>query len=137
MFESANRFLDDGNTDKVLHLLYLGDLDPSGEDMVRDIEDRLRMFGADVNVEKIALTAAQVAKYKPPPNPAKMSDPRAADFVKKFGSSSWEVDALPPNVLNRIVRNAVKSLVDEDKMDAIKEQEEEDKTRLREAVAEL
>lgn len=137
MYESANRFLDPVNEDKVLHLLYLGDLDPSGEDMVRDIDDRLRMFGADVNVNKVALTPAQVVKYKPPPNPAKLTDPRAVDYIKKHGSQSWEVDALPPKTLNKIIRSALSALVDEEKMDEIKEQEEEDKRKLREAVAEL
>lgn len=58
--------------------------------------------------------------------------PKGVEWAKKHLA-----EALPPNVLNRIVRSSVKALVDEDKMEAIKEQEEDDKTRLREAVAEL
>lgn len=136
MYESAERFLNDSN-DRALHLLYVGDMDPSGEDMVRDVEDRLAMFGAEVNVQKVALTIDQVRTYKPPPNPAKMTDVRAPAYVAKYGNNSWEVDALPPNVLNRIVRDALDELVDQDLMEEVKEKEEEDKKRLRNAVKRL
>lgn len=136
MYESAERFLNDSG-DRTLHLLYIGDLDPSGEDMVRDVEDRLRMFGAEVNVEKVALTIDQVRTYKPPPNPAKMTDVRAPAYVAKYGNSSWEVDALPPQVLNRIVRDALDELVDAELMEEVKEKEEKAKKRLRAAVKKL
>jgi len=118
-------------------LLYLGDHDPSGEDMVRDIRDRLKMFGIDVEVRKLALTMEQVKKYNPPPNPSKLSDPRSAEYVAKHGAMSWEVDALPPNVLHRLIRNAIEGVLDVEKMDAIKEREEEDKKRLRKAVEKI
>ncbi len=134
MYESAQRFIDSG---KPGILFYLGDHDPSGEDMVRDIAARLEMFGADVKVEKLALTMAQVTQYNPPPNPAKMSDPRAAGYVEEFGEQSWEVDALPPNVLAGIIQGAFAGVVDTEAMDIIKEREERDKSRLREAVTNL
>lgn len=143
MYESAERFLNARDTEanglnsRELHMLYIGDLDPSGEDMVRDVEDRLAMFGAAVNVQKVALTIDQVRAYKPPPNPAKMTDVRAPAYVAKYGNNSWEVDALPPNVLNKIVRDALDELVDSDLMDEVKEKEVEDKKRLRTAVKEL
>lgn len=69
MYDSGDRFKDHGG--KRCILFYLGDHDPSGEDMVRDIQDRLTMFGANVKVRKLALTMAQVQQYNPPPNPAK------------------------------------------------------------------
>src|SRR5579883_1481282 len=50
MYESAKRFLDASGAPV---LLYLGDHDPSGEDMVRDVRDRLSMFGVEVDVRKI------------------------------------------------------------------------------------
>jgi len=118
-------------------LLYLGDHDPSGEDMVRDIRDRLKMFGIDVEVRKLALTMEQVKKYNPPPNPSKLTDPRSAEYVAKHGAMSWEVDALPPNVLHRLIRNAIEGVLDVEKMDAIKGREEEDKKRLRKAVEKI
>lgn len=113
MYESAQRFIDHNQTEgKDGALLYLGDHDPSGEDMVRDIRERLEMFGAEVEVRKVALTMAQVRQYNPPPNPAKISDPRAADYIAKHGNQSWEVDALPPRVLGELITRAVQGFVD-------------------------
>jgi hypothetical protein len=137
MYDSAKRFMDAGDEGKSCKLFYLGDHDPSGEDMVRDIEDRLAMFGATVDVEKIGLTMAQVERYNPPPNPAKLSDPRSAEYVEKHGAVSWEVDALPPEVLNRLVRHSIEGVLDSDKMDAVKRREETDRKRLRKAVEEI
>lgn len=129
MFESAERFNRAGRTPI---LFYLGDHDPSGEDMVRDIQDRLVMFGvSDIEVQKLALTMKQVQEYNPPPNPAKVSDPRAAAYIQKHGDSSWEVDALPPEVLTKIIRAAFEGIVDTKKMDAIKKKEVSDKATLR------
>src|SRR5574341_258871 len=118
-------------------VLYLGDHDPSGEDMVRDIKERLKEFGVLwLQVEKVGLTIAQVRQYNPPPNPAKVADPRAKDYIAKFGGKSWEVDALPPPVLTQLIRKAFLKHIDKPKLDAVKKQEELDKKRLREAVAE-
>lgn len=101
-------------------ILYVGDHDPSGEDMVRDVRERLIEFGVPdwLDVRKVALTMAQVEEYNPPPNPAKLSDSRAAAYIEKHGDSSWEVDALPPDALDKLLRRTINSYVDKDKMDA-------------------
>ncbi len=137
MYEAGKRFIkkyDEGND---CHLLYLGDHDPSGEDMVRDIADRLSIFGAVLSVEKIALTMAQVEEYNPPPNPAKLSDTRASGYIAKHGDKSWEVDALPPEVLHELIEREISDLVDMDKMEDVKAQEETDKKMLVKATDEI
>lgn len=99
-------------------ILYLGDHDPSGLDMVRDIDERLSFmlskYGLEDNfrVEHIALTMEQIKEYNPPPNPAKLSDARAKDYVAKYGRVSWEVDALSPPVLNDLVTKHIKENLD-------------------------
>ncbi len=132
MFESAQRFLAESQSgERGLYLLYLGDHDPSGEDMVRDVKDRLALFGVEgLFTEKIALTMKQVEKYNPPPNPAKMSDSRAVGYVARHGESSWEVDALEPKVLVKLITDRLKKLVDQKMMDAIISHEESDKAAL-------
>lgn len=132
MYEAANRFNEnqrgEGST-----LIYVGDHDPSGEDMVRDISDRLAMFRVDdLDVIKVALTMDQIKKHKLPPNPAKMSDSRAEAYVAKHGRSSWEVDALPPEELARLIRKVLEAEVDREVMDAIIAEEKEQKAKLRE-----
>ncbi len=138
MYESGKRYKDAQDDGKRLALFYLGDHDPSGEDMVRDVADRLEMFGVeDLDTRKLALTMTQIRQYNPPPNPAKVTDSRAKAYIEKHGESSWEVDALPPNVLAKLIRSALSSVIDMEKMKDIKDQEQLDKDRLRKAVSEI
>lgn len=135
MYEAGKRYIENCRDGKWPHLIYLGDMDPSGEDMVRDISDRLEMYNVgELQVTKIALTMDQVEAYKPPPNPAKMSDSRAKKYVQEHGKSSWEVDALPPVALTQIINDALADLVDREKMDLIIAQENIDKTAIRALV---
>ncbi len=91
-------------------ILHLGDHDPSGIDMTRDIEDRLLMFGCnDLEVLRIALTMEQVQEFNPPPNPAKLSDARAQGYVDKYGDESWELDALSPETIAELITKHVAS----------------------------
>lgn len=141
MYESAQRLLHNSDRiDKECHIFYLGDHDPSGEDMVRDVTDRLRLFTREevlIIVHKIALTTAQIKKYKPPPNPAKIGDSRAKAYIAKHGHHSWEVDALNPSILQKLIRDALEEVIDVEAMDKIKEQEIRDKALLKEALHKL
>lgn len=111
-------------------VLHLGDHDPSGIDMTRDIEDRLHLFGAHVAVERLALNMSQVREYNPPPNPAKETDSRFADYVEKFGDESWELDALEPTVLVNLVNEAAARYVDTRAWNKVIKQEAEYRERL-------
>jgi len=109
VYEAAQEI--DGN--KPVKVLQLTDFDPSGEDMVRDLETRLARYGAeDFEIEKIALTHEQVSNLGLPPMPAKTSDPRYDRFAASYGGNAVELDALPPDELERIVRDAITSLID-------------------------
>lgn len=120
------------------HVLYLGDHDPSGEDMVRDVRDRLVEFGVTgLKVHKIGLTMEQVRKYKLPPNPAKVTDSRAAAYIEKFGNKSWEVDALPPREMNKIVDASIRDLIDVPMYEAVVEEETRQRELLKKAVAKI
>jgi len=130
MHDAAIRFKE--NSDKDPHILYLGDHDPSGLDMNRDIKDRLNMFGVDVELHGIALTKAQIDKYQPPSNPAKWTDPRAKEYVEIHGEVSWELDALTPTVLHALLREELEQLIDLDMVNEIIEQEDDEKEKLRE-----
>lgn len=127
-FERIERAEADGKTGTIL---YLGDHDPSGLDMVRDIEARLNEFGVHPEVVAIGLTMAQIRKYNPPPNPAKVTDPRAKAYIAEHGRTSYEVDALNPKVLHALVKKNVEERIDMDKFNEQVEQEESDKEKLR------
>lgn len=111
-------------------LIHLGDHDPSGIDMTRDIRDRLCMFGADVEVRRIALTMEQIEQYNPPPNPAKTTDARCDSYISRFGYESWELDALEPQVIEQLIRDEIRELTNHDMVQRIQRKEKKDKQEL-------
>lgn len=119
-------YADAGQVPVVIHL---GDHDPSGMDMTRDNEERLRVFleehGDKLELERIALNMDQVKKYKPPPNPAKVTDSRYKKYEEEFGTSSWELDALNPRMLVDLVRDKIKTYLNKRRMDAVIAEEKE------------
>lgn len=89
------------------------------------------------NVIPLALTRSQIRQYNPPPNPAKKTDPRAAKFIEKHGTQSWEVDALRPEVLNALLEKAIRDRIDLEKYEAILKEEEDDIAKLEELKSNL
>lgn len=96
-------------------IFYLGDHDPSGIQMAEDIDKRMEMFTSESGlVRRIALNMDQVRRHNPPPNPAKETDSRFAQYVAVHGSKCWELDALHPKVIAETIEKAIKSVLDED-----------------------
>jgi hypothetical protein len=107
-------------------ILHLGDHDPSGIDMTRDLAERLSMFAQneyDWEIRRIALNMDQIQEYNPPPNPAKSTDARFQGYMDRFGNESWELDALEPKTLIDLVTQHVEEVIDhgewEDRKDEI------------------
>jgi len=157
MYESSKRIIAAMEQGKTPYILYLGDLDPSGEDMVNDIRKRMKLLQADgshdypadteedegypryadlqgeriiLEVRKIALTPAQVRQYRPPHNMAKQTDSRYKAFREKHGKHSYEVDALKPQVMIALVRGEIEGLMDMDLFNAWIKKENAGKKRL-------
>jgi hypothetical protein len=107
-------------------ILHLGDHDPSGIDMTRDLTERLQMFSyeQDIELRRIALNMDQIEELKPPENPAKSSDARFEGYRETHGESSWELDAIEPKQLVALVRENAEEFIDpdhwEETQDAIK-----------------
>lgn len=120
------------NKEPRIVVFYLGDHDPSGIDMTRDVQERLSMFSGYIPVEvvRLALNMDQIEELQPPENPAKMTDSRAQDYVARFGDSSWELDAVAPDQLAELVRNAVGELRNETIWRKALKQETDGKERL-------
>ena len=131
VYESFNRFIKKIKEGKKAHILYVGDHDPSGLDMIRDINDRLVEFGAGaVEVQQIALNMKQVTQYDLPPNPAKIRDPRAGWYIKNFGDTSWEVDALTPQVLHETIETSIQKLINIDTYNEMVAREKTEREKL-------
>jgi hypothetical protein len=118
LYSAGQRFLSDAMRNRRRTLvLHLGDHDPSGIDMTRDNLERLRMFtdtgiGSIIDVKRLALNFDQVEQYDPPANPAKDTDSRATGYVEKYGKESWELDALDPEVIDKLIDDAVREVID-------------------------
>lgn len=128
--ERIRRYIENGQEVTIIHL---GDHDPSGIDMSRDIYDRLDLFleGDHCDVNRIALNYDQVTQYNPPPNPAKSSDSRFYDYQREYGDESWELDALEPRVIAALIEEEILGLRDEDKWIRAVDEEEQNKKSLR------
>lgn len=117
MWAASQRMIEYGDEDKTPIIFHLGDHDPSGKDMTRDIEDRLQMFMGGIELKRLALNMDQVEHFKPPPNPAKLTDSRAEVYIREFGNDSWELDALDPAVIVELVRRSIQKLIDKEQWD--------------------
>ncbi len=125
--DAAERYLKCGRD---VTVLYFGDFDPSGEDMVRSLRERLAFFGCYPQIVKCALTADDVQRYNLPPNPTKRTDTRHKAFVERFGDLSVELDALPVEVLQERIRQEVEKRLDLDALEAVRAQEERERALL-------
>jgi len=169
---AARRMLGYLRGGQAVTVLHLGDHDPSGIDMTRDIRDRLQTFitqdwltehsrwfddgtsegtikvseilehiryqtdgaGEPIEVRRIALNFDQVQQYTPPPNPAKLTDSRANGYIAQYGYESWELDALPPEVLAQLVRDHIATIRDNDAYELIEAQERRERELLQQAA---
>jgi hypothetical protein len=116
IWRAAQRVLHNTRKAQKTVILHLGDHDPSGIDMTRDIEARLTLFtyNGDFEIRRLALNMDQVELYNPPPNPAKMTDSRFSGYIAEYGGDSWELDALEPQVIAGLIRDEIVLLRDVD-----------------------
>ena len=101
--ETADR-ITDGRSPRAATIVYVGDHDPSGLYMDRDLQDRLDRLGAYADIERVALTADQIDEHQLPPQPTKTGDSRARCWTH---DGSWELDALPAAALDQIISDAI------------------------------
>lgn len=153
MYDLAKRIKEQQENGKKTVILYFGDHDPSGLDMVRDIKDRITEFLTKGNdpieiddynfdsdednepyfkVINVALTQEQIKKFNPPPNPAKITDPRAKAYIKKYGNVSWELDSLDALELRGIAEDSIYDYINMEKYNAWIKKEKEQKKALEE-----
>lgn len=115
-------------------IIHLGDHDPSGIDMSRDIYERLHeTFMANCEFVRVALTMDQVNEYKPPPNPAKITDSRYKTYVAEYGDESWELDSLEPLKFRQLIELELDKLRNQNQWD----QDSKEKARVKKQLTEV
>lgn len=132
--------IDEGQKPVILHF---GDHDPSGMDMSRDLSERFTTFirgsvghgrMSEQAFQRLALNMPQIEELQPPPNPAKQSDARFQQYAQEFGDDSWELDALPPDYLDKLVRDNCDANIDKKKWKERKEEIDDVRSRLQEVA---
>ena len=137
MWQAAERLRQHEELDgKNIILLHLGDHDPSGIDMSRDIIDRNKLFNnCNMKFKRLALNMNQVDEFMPPPNPTKVTDSRASEYISKYGYECWELDALEPSVISDLIMTNVEKYRNEDLYKEVKKKEEEGIESLKDVAA--
>jgi hypothetical protein len=130
----AGRFL--SHLGKASHIIVLSDFDPSGKCAARKVEEGLREFAPDVEiyVHELAVTLAQIRRWKLPTRPTKIKDnTHYAGFAEAYGEGtrSVELDAIRPDRLRRLVGDAIAGLADPAEVARIRNEERLGKETLR------
>jgi len=129
--EAVDRFEEDG---RPVLILYVGDWDPSGKESIEgNIVKKLRMYShqrLNPEVRRIAITKDQALKRKLPPAMAKEKDTSTKRFIEKHGKEAWEVEALSPTDLRKIIESAIKDAMDNEVYQSALDREAEDIARL-------
>jgi hypothetical protein len=107
------------------YVFALYDYDAAGLRIARSVERGLREHaGPEVPIyfELLAVLPHQISTWNLPTRPPKKDDPEAS----KFQGQAVELDAIPPNILRQLVRDAIVALIDEDawRIEQIVEQNE-------------
>jgi len=102
---------------KPIVILDFRDHDPSGLQMTEDLANRFNKYGSNLEIEvrRIALTIDQVKEYSLLPNPTKKADPRSPEYIAAYGDECWELDAIEPDELQRIVKESIEECIDDDR----------------------
>lgn len=128
LYEASKRFQDAIDNGKTCIMLYFGDYDPSGEDIPRSIGRNLERMGIDIEVKHIALNPDQIKEMNLPGVPPKLTDTRTTNWD---GDMVVELDAVEPNTLAKMCKDAIKEHFDDGLYNELKEKESAERTKYR------
>lgn len=119
--------------EKKIYALYLGDFDPSGFDLERDLREKLERyagkrihvydprdpdhdysgFTAPIIWTRLGVVASDFEAHDLIRLPIKQTDKRAPAFQRLHGNDCAEVDAIPPGELRNRVQEAIEEHIDQ------------------------
>ena len=98
------RFVSQMSAHEKVHVVYLCDLDPVAEATIAFIEEQLAVFDDErINVHLAAINEQQIKELALPSNPVSVTAHGAQDYLDRYGTSQWELEALSPAELTQIV----------------------------------
>jgi hypothetical protein len=115
------------------YVYVLTDFDPSGVVIAEKVEEELtaRAPYSEIAVERLAVNREQIDRWNLPTRPTKTTDARASKFRRIHGTDSVELDAIPPDELRRLVRDAIDSHMEPGHLELFKMVEQEERKALK------
>lgn len=128
--------------DKPIFAYYLGDFDPSGFDIERDLREKLGRYseledGVNFHWRRLAVTEEDFEEFHLVPMLAKHTDSRHKRFLAEHGHDCAELDAMPPTVLRKRIEDAILSHIDSDEWARLQAVERAELASVGELVARL
>lgn len=95
---------------QVCLVLYLGDFDPSGL-LIEKVAEEEMDHRLTISFVRLAITMEQIKRLRPPSRPVNLKDSRAKDYIEKYGDRCWEVEAIRPRTLYRLIKKGLEENV--------------------------
>jgi hypothetical protein len=127
--EAAEQIEADG---RPTYVYVLTDFDPSGVSIAEKVEEELtqRAPFSDITVRRLAVNREQIERWNLPTRPTKSSDTRARRFRTFYGTDSVELDAIPPDQLRGLVKDAIDRHMEPWRLQQFKMVEQEERRTL-------
>lgn len=113
-------------------VLYFGDFDPSGVNMVhaamQTLQDELDLYGVDYY--RCGINPEHFNDIPADPVPVKPTDSRSKKFIQDHGDIAYELDAFHPVQLQTLVKQSIEQFTDMSAYDQNKETEQIDRMEL-------
>jgi hypothetical protein len=121
-----------GEDDRPYRVYYLGDLDRSGRDAARTLEEKLTRFGAEAGIrvwfEQIAVTEEQVEELNLPTRSPKRESAADRKWPLDY---ACELDAIPPDKLRELVEDVITLHIEQRELDVLRAVEESERLLLK------
>lgn len=109
LYDTAETMNEDYKDGRPVTVFYVGDFDPAGVLIDRNIEQELRQHldpTIDMTFERLGITAQQIAELDLPTKPRKEGDRRSPEV--KF---TVEAEAMPARILRQLLRSRIEELL--------------------------
>ena len=109
-------------------ILYIGDYDPSGLDIDRDLEHKMRHFLGDaigLEFRRIAITEEQIGQYDLPVKPRKKTDKRRLDIT-----STVETEAMDASILRGLLQPEIEIYIPDGVLEVLRTTEQSERNDL-------
>ena len=123
---------------KPIHCYYVGDFDPSGFDLERDLQEKLRRYcKRGFTWRRLGVNQDDFDTFDLIPLDAKRADRRYAKFVQQHGHDCAELDAIPATELRRRVEDAITSHIPSEQWERLQEIERKEKSMFAEVLGKI